>query len=83
MKTASERPSLWHVIVTLMAMLYLFSLSKALSSALHSAGNNFTYHDPTVSALCAVFVILEVLAWFFLVADLIRQIALFFGIKFK
>jgi hypothetical protein len=82
-KTSSERPSIWNVIVTLVAMLYLSCLSRAVSSAEHSAGNNFTYNDPTVSTLSAFFVILEILAWFFLLGDLIRQVCLFFRIKFK
>jgi len=79
--TASERPSLWHVIVPLAAMLYLFCLDREVASAEHSAGNSFTYNDPTVCNLTVFLGILEVFAWFFLLANLIRQVCLFFDIK--
>ena len=83
MKRYRERPSVWHVIVPLSAMLYLYCVDRALAGAEHSAGNAFTYNDPTVCRLTVVLGLLEAFAWLFLLADLIRQISLFFGIRFK
>jgi hypothetical protein len=64
-------------------MLYLSCLTRVVTSALHSAGNNFTYKKPIVSTLSVFFGILEFLVWLFLLRDLIRQVSLFFGIKFQ
>lgn len=73
MRTVSERPNAWYLIVTLFAMLYLSSVAKAVISAL--VQNN---SEPARQTAGAIVTLLVVLAWLYLLRDLIRQISLFF-----
>lgn len=67
MKTSFERPSVWYVIVTLFAMLYLASAPP------------FIYNLCLAPSLAGCLGgLLLAGAWVFLVFDLIKQIALFF-----
>jgi hypothetical protein len=68
-KTASERPSVWNGIVTLVAMLYLSNFSIGVLVAVY---------NPTLASSAAVLGFVLVLVWAFLVCDLIKQISLFF-----
>ena len=73
MKPPRECPSIWHVIVTLFAMLYFSSVSTAVMGALvHN------YSGVAMQAFGVMVTLLVVLTWLFLFCDLIRQISLFF-----
>jgi len=80
MKRYRERPSIWHVIVTCFALLYLLEfISGWLSSLDNPALRSATYFRQAWIAFGLG------LAWVarFLIRELIRQVSLFFGIKFK
>jgi membrane protein YdbS with pleckstrin-like domain len=72
MKTVSQQPSVWYVIVTVVAMIYLSDFSINVLAAIF---------DPTLSsgALTIGFALAAV--WAFLIYDLIRQVSLFFRRK--
>ena len=72
MKPIRERPSVWHIIVTLAAMSYLWCASKAVMSMVNFSGGL----DQRLTAV--VFGFLIIFAWCFLIRDLIRQILRFF-----
>lgn len=76
MKFHRERPSVWHVIVTLVAM-YCLSCQVPVVFVLILTGGL----DQGLTA--AIFTLLVTFAWCFLIRDLIRQIFLFFPKKTK
>jgi asparagine N-glycosylation enzyme membrane subunit Stt3 len=63
-KAHRERPNLWHVVVTLFAMLYLGSFSGSLFYLAHLSGAT------AVVLICAL---VWLGAWAYLIRDLIRQ----------
>ena len=82
MKTSCERPSIWNVIVTIIAMSYLSCLTRALTSALYpSSEHNFIQNNEVIGTVGAFLGILIVFTWVFLFRDLIRQVSLFFRKK--
>jgi hypothetical protein len=79
MRTVSERPSLWHVIVTLAAMFYLSCGTQALTVALYPRGGLAAIETNVILSTAGAFLgILIILTWIFLLKDLIRQVSLFF-----
>ena len=86
MKTASERPNAWYVIVTLIALLYwgYFSWSLLFNTwlACHSEYQDAYPHCGVVLYFimaAAVFALI----WIYLIRDLIKQVSLFFRNKTK
>ena len=84
MKTCSEWPSLWSVIVTLAAMFYLSCGMRTLTQILYPPGDrNLIQNNVVLSTVAAFLGVLVILTWTFLLRDLIRQVSLFLRIKFK
>jgi hypothetical protein len=74
MKTVSERPSVWNVLIPVMAFFYLSYFTAVLVEAIYVPGLFFT---SIVLGTVLSF------GWAYLIRDLIRQISLFFWTRTK
>lgn len=78
MKTSSERPNIWHLIVTLAAMFYLSCLTRSLTQTLYAFGEHgLVQNDIILNTVGGFLGILILLTWIFLLRDLIKQVTLF------
>ena len=84
MKSVTERPNIWHVIVTLAAMFYLSLGTRAMTQILYPPGGNSLFQTEVVLNTAAAFLgVLIVPTWIFLLRDLFRQVVLFFPRRTK
>ena len=84
MKTASERPNAWYVIVTVIALLYWSYFSWSLLFNIWLACHSEYQDAYPYSGVVTYFIMAAVvfaLIWIYLIRDLIRQVSLFFQRK--
>jgi hypothetical protein len=73
-KTAAEKPNVWYIIVTLIAMFYLSYFTSIVVVAIYV---------PILLFSAIIFSIGLAFVWAFLIWDLIKQVSLFFRGKAK
>jgi len=87
MKIHSQRPNLWHVIVTIIALIYVtyftYSLLLNLYLACESQYRDAYAHPQVVITFFLGITLMIVLVEIYLIRDLIKQVSLFFRRKAK